>query len=142
MGGTVVSAEVGENFRIGHRLAQYALYASMSSRVMSHLEELAPRVGSTASTVFLDIRGMNGCIDFESFGRQLREHVRSGWELTIGVGMGPTKRWLKARNGHRKNGHGFGGVLATALHNRKKRTGFCHCSRWRVGVCGPRISRS
>lgn len=68
--------------------SNYELYASMSNRVMSHLEELAPRVEQySIDEMFLDIRGIDSCIDYEDFGRQLREHVRSGTGLTIGVGM-------------------------------------------------------
>jgi len=65
----------------------------MSDRVMSHLEDMAPCVEqcSIDKSKFLDICGINSSIDYEDFGRQLRENVRSGTELTIGVGMGPTR---------------------------------------------------
>lgn len=43
--------------------------------------------------MFLDIRGIDSCIDYEDFGRQLREHVRSGTGLTIGVERVATVRW-------------------------------------------------
>ena len=77
--------------------SNYELYASMSNRVMAHLEELAPRVEQySIDEMFLDIRGIDSCIDYEDFGRQLREHVRSGTGLTIGVGMGPTKTLAKS----------------------------------------------
>lgn len=40
----------------------------MSNRVMSHLEELAPRVEQySIDEMFLDIRGIDGCMDFEDF---------------------------------------------------------------------------
>lgn len=57
------------------------------------------------ASMYLDIRGIDSCIDFEDFGRQLREHVRSGTGLTIGVGMGPTKTLAKSAQWHRKNDH-------------------------------------
>ncbi|WP_430842083.1 hypothetical protein [Escherichia coli] len=77
--------------------SNYALYASMSNRVMSHLEELVPGVEQySIDEMFLDVRGIGSCIDFEDFGRQLREHVRNGTGLTIGVGMGPTKTLAKS----------------------------------------------
>lgn len=69
----------------------------MSNRVMAHLEELAPRVEQySIDEMFLDVRNIDSCIDFEDFGRQLREHVHSGTGLTIGVGMGPTKTLAKS----------------------------------------------
>lgn len=73
--------------------SNYELYASMSARVMNCLEELAPRVEQySIYEMFLDIAGINGCIDFEDFGRQLRAHVYECTRLTIGVGIGPPKR--------------------------------------------------
>ncbi|EBC6680258.1 DNA polymerase V subunit UmuC [Salmonella enterica subsp. arizonae serovar 41:z4,z23:-] len=93
--------------------SNYELYASMSNRVMSHLEELAPRVEQySIDEMFLDMSGIDSCIDFEDFGRQLREHVRNGTGLTIGVGMGPTKTLAKSAQWASKEWPQFGGVLA------------------------------
>ncbi|EAR5803634.1 Y-family DNA polymerase [Salmonella enterica] len=101
--------------------SNYELYASMSNRVMSHLEELAPRVEQySIDEMFLDIRGIDRCINFEDFGRQLREHVRSGTGLTIGVGMGPTKTLAKSAQWASKDWPQFGGVLALTSHNPKR----------------------
>lgn len=93
----------------------------MSNRVMSHLEELAPRVEQySIDEMFLDIRGIDSCINFEDFGRQLREHVRSGTGLTIGVGMGPTKTLAKSAQWASKEWRQFGGVLALTSGNPKR----------------------
>lgn len=101
--------------------SNYELYASLSNRVMSHLEELAPRVEQySIDEMFLDIRCIDSCIDFEDFGRQLREHVRSGTGLTIGVGMGPTKTLAKSAQWASKEWPQFGGVLALTSHNPKR----------------------
>lgn len=80
---------------------------------MSHLEELAPGVEQySIDEMFLDVRGIDSCIDFEDFGRQLREHVRNGTGLTIGVGMGPTKTLAKSAQWASKEWPQFGGVNA------------------------------
>ncbi|KUQ07674.1 Y-family DNA polymerase [Klebsiella aerogenes] len=101
--------------------SNYELYASMSNRVMSHLEELAPRVEQySIDEMFLDIRGIDRCTDFEDFGRQLRKHVCSGTGLTIGVGMGPTKTLAKSAQWASKEWPQFGGVLALTSHNPKR----------------------
>ncbi len=101
--------------------SNYELYASMSNRVMSHLEELAPCVEQySIDEMFLDIRGIDSCINFEDFGRQLREHVRSGTGLTIGVGMGPTKTRAKSAQWASKEWRQFGGVLALTTGNPKR----------------------
>lgn len=53
---------------------------------MVHLEEMAPRVEQySVDGMFLDVRGIDGCIDFKDFDRQLRERVRSWAGLTIGL---------------------------------------------------------
>lgn len=68
---------------------------------MVHLEEMAPRVEQySVDGMFLDVRGIDGCIDFKDFGRQLRERVRSLTGLTIGLAWSQPKRWQKARSGH------------------------------------------
>jgi len=101
--------------------SNYALYASMSNRVMAHLEELAPRVEQySIDEMFLDIRGIDGCMNFEDFGWQLREHVRSGTGLTIGVGMGPTKTLAKSAQWASKEWPQFGGVLALTTDNPRR----------------------
>ncbi|EDN6661119.1 Y-family DNA polymerase [Salmonella enterica] len=101
--------------------SNYELYASMSNRVMSHLEELAPRVEQySIDEMFLDVSGIDSCIDFEDFGRQLREHVRNGTGLTIGVGMGPTKTLAKSAQWSSKEWPQFGGVLALTTGNPRR----------------------
>lgn len=101
--------------------SNYELYASMSNRVMAHLEELAPRVEQySIDEMFLDIRGIDGCTDYETFGRQVREHVLSGTGLTIGVGMGPTKTLAKSAQWASKEWEQFGGVLALTAGNPKR----------------------
>ncbi|WP_235423095.1 Y-family DNA polymerase [Enterobacter hormaechei] len=101
--------------------SNYELYASMSNRVMSHLQELAPRVEQySIDEMFLDIRGIDNCINYENFGRQLRAHVRSGTGLTIGVGMGPTKTLAKSAQWASKEWSQFGGVLALTTGNPRR----------------------
>lgn len=101
--------------------SNYSLYASLSNRVMAHLEEMAPRVEQySIDEMFLDIRGIDNYIDFEDFGQQLREHVQSGTGLTIGVGMGPTKTLAKSAQWASKEWPQFEGVLALTSNNPKR----------------------
>lgn len=101
--------------------SNYALYGDMSARVMVHLEELSPRVEQySIDEMFLDISGIDSCISFEDFGRQLREHVKSGTGLTIGVGMGPTKTLAKSCQWASKEWRQFSGVLAIS-HAKSER---------------------
>ena len=88
---------------------------------MVHLEALAPRVEQySIDEMFLDVRGIDSCIDFEDFDQQLREHVRNGTGLTIGVGMGPTKTLAKSTQWASKEWPQFGGVLALTPDNIRR----------------------
>ncbi|VDA02399.1 DNA polymerase IV [Klebsiella pneumoniae] len=63
---------------------------------MRCLEALAPRVEQySIDEMFLDVAGIDNCVDFEDFGRQLREYVHRHTALTIGVG-GPSKTLAKS----------------------------------------------
>ena len=75
--------------------------------------------------------GIGSCIDFEDFGRQLREHVRNGPPDYRCVGMGPTKTLAKSAQWLPKSGLIVGGVLALTRGNIRRRKNCCHCSRWR-----------
>ena len=101
--------------------SNYELYASLSNRVMAHIEALAPRVEQySIDEMFLDIRGIDRCIQYEDFGRQLREHVKAGTGLTIGVGMGPSKTLAKSAQWASKEWPQFGGVLALTVDNPRR----------------------
>jgi len=101
--------------------SNYELYASMSNRVMAHLEELAPCVEQySIDEMFLYIKEIDRCINFEDFGRQVREHVLSGTGLTVGVGMGPTKTLAKSAQWASKEWPQFGGVLALTTDNPRR----------------------
>lgn len=101
--------------------SNYELYASLSNRVMAHIEALAPRVEQySIDEMFLDIRGIDRCLQYEDFGRQLREHVKAGTGLTIGVGMGPSKTLAKSAQWASKEWPQFGGVLALTVDNPRR----------------------
>lgn len=101
--------------------SNYALYASMSNRVMAHLEELAARVEQySIDECFLMTSGINNCMDLEDYCRQLREHVLSGTGLTIGVGAGISKTFAKSAQWASKEWPQFRGVLALTADNSRR----------------------
>lgn len=101
--------------------SNYELYASMSARVMNCLEELAPRVEQySIDEMFLDLTGVEHCMDLEDFGRQLRQHVYDCTRLTIGVGAGPTKTLAKSAQWASKEWQQFRGVLALTRGNPQR----------------------
>lgn len=101
--------------------SNYKLYASLSSHVLSCLEEMSPQVEQySIDEMFLDVRDIIGCMTFEHFGHQLREHVYRSTGLTIGVGMGPTKTLAKAAQWAGKEWPQFSGLLALTAGNRNR----------------------
>lgn len=103
--------------------SNYALYHSMSQRVMTALEEITPRIEQySIDEVFLDLTGIDFCEDFEHFGRRLRlrVHVLATTGLTVGVGMGPTKTLAKSAQWASKEWPQFRGVLALTPGNPKR----------------------
>lgn len=101
--------------------SNFELYASLSNRVMAHIEEMAPRVEQySIDEMFLDISGIDSCIDYEVFGNQLREHVKSGTGLTIGIGGGISKTLAKSAQWASKEWPQFRGVLVLTPNNRRR----------------------
>lgn len=59
--------------------SNYELYADMSNRVMTTLEELSPRCEIySIDEAFCDLTGVRNCRDLTDFGREIRETVRAG----------------------------------------------------------------
>ncbi|KGT88741.1 DNA polymerase V subunit UmuC [Erwinia typographi] len=108
-------------FKIHTFSSNYALYHSLSQRVMASLEELAPRVEQySIDEMFIDVRGIDASVPFEDFGRQLRTHVRACTGLTIGVGCGISKTLAKSAQWAGKEWPQFGGVLALTPENPRR----------------------
>ncbi|HFE3442936.1 TPA: translesion error-prone DNA polymerase V subunit UmuC [Klebsiella aerogenes] len=101
--------------------SNYSLYHSLSERVMAHLEAMAVRCYQySVDEVFLDVSGIDASMDFEDYGRQLRENVRRGTGLTIGVGLAPSMTLAKGAQWASKEWPAFGGVLALTRENPKR----------------------
>ncbi|MFU1817344.1 Y-family DNA polymerase [Citrobacter portucalensis] len=79
--------------------SNYELYADMSSRVMSILEELSPRVEIySIDEAFCDLTGVRNCRDLTDFGREIRETILQKTHLKVGVGIAQTKTLAKLAN--------------------------------------------
>ncbi|MDA8491634.1 Y-family DNA polymerase [Kluyvera sp. Awk 3] len=79
--------------------SNYELYADMSNRVMTTLEELSPRVEIySIDEAFCDLTGVRNCRDLTGFGREIRETVLRRTHLTVGVGIAQTKTLAKLAN--------------------------------------------
>jgi DNA polymerase V len=91
--------------------SNYALYADMSARVMSVLEELAPSLEVySIDEAFLDLTGV--CLDDPiAYGQRIRKAVFRATGIPVCVGMGPTKTLAKLANFAAKKWQKTGGVL-------------------------------
>lgn len=79
--------------------SNYELYADMSERVMSTLEEMSPRVEVySIDEAFCDLTGVRNCRVLEDFGRELKEGVFRNTGLAVGVGIAQTKTLAKLAN--------------------------------------------
>ncbi|EKZ6150719.1 Y-family DNA polymerase [Klebsiella aerogenes] len=79
--------------------SNYELYADMSNRVMTTLEEMSPRCEKySIDEVFCDLTGVRNCRVLTEFGHELRATVRKRTHLTVGVGIAQTKTLAKLAN--------------------------------------------
>lgn len=92
--------------------SNYELYADMSARVMTVLEEMVPHIEIySIDESFLDLTGVRHCIELETFGRQIRARVLKDTGLTVGVGIAQTKTLAKLANFAAKKWDKTGGVV-------------------------------
>ncbi len=79
--------------------SNYELYADMSNRVMTTLEEMSPRCERySIDELFCDLTGIRNCRDLTEFGREIRATVLQRTHLTVGVGIAQTKTLAKLAN--------------------------------------------
>lgn len=79
--------------------SNYELYADMSNRVMTTLEEMSPHSEIySIDEIFCDLTGVHNCRDLSEFGHELRNTVLQRTHLTVGVGIAPTKTLAKLAN--------------------------------------------
>ncbi len=88
--------------------SNYALYHSMSQRVMAVLESLSPQLSPTQLMKCSLICGdkslhLSGVFwsSAQGTGKELDRTHHGGWALRL------QKRWLKVHSGQQSNGHSF-----------------------------------
>ena len=79
--------------------SNYTLYGDMSQRVMTTLENLAPKVDVySIDEAFLDLTGIDRVVSFEEFGRDVKNTVYQDIGLPVCVGIAPTRTLAKLAN--------------------------------------------
>nr|WP_024968388.1 translesion error-prone DNA polymerase V subunit UmuC [Pantoea sp. IMH] len=102
--------------------SNYTLYADMSSRVMTTLENMAPSVEIySIDEAFMDLRGVHHGRGLEDYGREIRARVKRDTHLTVGVGIAPTKTLAKLANHAAKKWTKTGGVLDLSNSERQQK---------------------
>lgn len=102
--------------------SNYALYADMSHRVMTILEEMAPSVEIySIDEAFMDLTGVRNCMVLETFAHQVQQRVRKETHLTVGVGIAPTKTLAKLANFAAKKWSKTGGIVDLSNRERQKK---------------------
>lgn len=93
--------------------SNYSLYADMSARVMSVLEEFTPLMEVySIDEAFLDLTGLAACrTDPVAYGMRIKQTVQRSTGIPVCVGMGPTKTLAKLANFAAKKWPQTGGVL-------------------------------
>lgn len=102
--------------------SNYALYADISNRVMTTLEELAPKVEIySIDEAFLDLSGVVNCCSLTEFGKNIREIIYSWIGISVCVGIAPTKTLAKLANHAAKQYPATGGVVDLTDPVRQRR---------------------
>lgn len=102
--------------------SNYALYADMSNRVMTTLEDMAPAVEIySIDEAFMNLTGVRNCRVLEEYGREVRARVKRDTHLTVGVGIAQTKTLAKLANHAAKKWTKTGGVLDLSNIDRQRR---------------------
>lgn len=102
--------------------SNYTLYGDMSRRVMTTLEQLAPRVDVySIDEAFLDLTGLDQVVSFEDFGRQVRATIQHNIGMPVCVGIAPTRTLAKLANHAAKKYPATGGVVDLTDPARQRR---------------------
>lgn len=102
--------------------SNYALYADMSNRVMTTLEDMAPAVEIySIDEAFMCLDGMQRLTSLDNLGRKVRARIKQETHLTVGVGIAQTKTLAKLANHAAKKWSKTGGVLDLSNIDRQKK---------------------
>ncbi|WP_213132726.1 Y-family DNA polymerase [Citrobacter sp. FP75] len=122
--------------------SNYELYADMSRRVMSILEEMSPRVEMySIDEAFCDLTGVRNCRDLTDFGRDMRTSILQKAHLTVGVGIAQTKTLAKLANHAAKKWQQQTGGVVDLSNSERQRKLMAALSVEEVWGVGRRISK-
>lgn len=122
--------------------SNYELYADMSQRVMTTLEEMSPRVEIySIDEAFCDLTGVRNCRDLTEFGKEISATVLQRTHLTVGVGIAQTKTLAKLANYAAKKWQRQTGGVVDLSHRERQRKLMAALPVDEVWGVGRRISK-
>lgn len=102
--------------------SNYALYADISSRVMSTLEHLAPVIEVySIDEAFLDLTGVEHSISLSELGLNIRKTIQEWIGMTVCVGIAPSKTLAKLANHAAKKWRKTAGVVDLTSKERQRK---------------------
>lgn len=102
--------------------SNYALYADLSNRVMTILEEEAPQLEVySIDEAFMDLSGVEQVTDLQGFGKRVKAKVDQWTGIQVGIGIAPTKTLAKLANHAAKQYPATGSVVTLMCPDRQKR---------------------
>ena len=114
--------ELIEKHRIVVFSSNYALYADISSRVMSTLEQLAPAVEVySIDEAFLDLTGVDHAVSLTELGLDIRQTIQDWIGMTVCVGIAPSKTLAKLANHAAKKWQKTAGVVDLTSKERQRK---------------------
>ncbi|MCB5161437.1 translesion error-prone DNA polymerase V subunit UmuC [Marinomonas algarum] len=102
--------------------SNYALYANLSNRVMTILEEEAPQVEIySIDEAFMDLTGLDPIVDLLTFNQHIKAKIDQWTGITVGIGIAPTKTLAKLANHAAKKYPATGSVVDLMCPHRQRR---------------------
>ena len=102
--------------------SKYALYADMSSRVMTTLEQFALAVEVySIDEAFVDLTGVVSCLDLSEFGQQIRTTICDWIGIKVCVCIAPPKTLAKLANHAAKKWSKSAGVVVQTDRVRQRK---------------------
>lgn len=102
--------------------SNYALYADISNRVMTTLEQMVPRVEVySIDEAFLDLSRLDKCQDINQLATDIRQQIQQWIGISVCVGIGPSKTLAKLANYAAKHYPATQGVVDLRDKERQRR---------------------
>ena len=102
--------------------SNYALYADISNRVMTTLEQMVPRVEVySIDEAFLDFSRLDKCQDINQLATDIRQRIQQWIGISVCVGIGPSKTLAKLANYAAKQYPATQGVVDLRDKERQRR---------------------